>query len=346
MIELTPNTLIPLLANLMNVKPARAVMLVGAPGMAKTECVRQAAGVLGAELIVEHPLLREPVDYAGLPWVVNGAVHQLPMAFIRKVQEVAAGTKKLVIVFFDDSGQATAATQASMMQFVQERQFAGQEVPENVRFVLASNRRKDKAGVGGVLAPLTNRLTVLGVTVDPDSWCEWGLANGLPAVLTSYVRFKPDCLLDPENQANRDIEPFCSARALEACGRYMLAGIDNHAVLAGCIGEARATELTAFLKVWRELPDIDEVLANPTKAKVPGATRPDVLYALTGALAFHVDAKRMGALTTYLERVPIEFQVACIKDAQAQKPELRRIKALVDWLLKHKEMLGLGDDKD
>lgn len=347
MIELTPSTLIPLLGSLMRCDPPRAVTLVGAPGMAKTECVRQAAAAIGATLIVEHPLLREPVDYAGLPWVQAGKVEQLPMAFVRSVQETAAAQpKKLCVVFFDDVGQATAATQAALMQFVQERSFAGQEIPENVRFVLATNRRKDKAGVGGVLAPLTNRLTVLGVTVDPDSWAEWALAVGLPPVLVSYVRFKPDCLLDPDNQANRDIEPFCSARALEAVGRYMLAGIEDHAVIAGCIGGSRATEVSSFLKVWRELPNIDEVLANPAKAKVPKADRPDVLYALTGALAFHVDAKRMGALTTYLERIPIEFQVACVKDAQAQKSELRRTKALVDWLLRHKEMLGLGDEKE
>src|SRR4029077_1163391 len=142
---------------------------------------------------------------------------------------------------------------------------------------------------------------------------------------------KPDCLTDPDTQSNRDIEPFCSARALEACGRYLNAGIEQHAVLAGCIGESRATELSSFLRVWRELPDVDDVLKNPAKAKVPKQDRPDVLYALTGALAYHVDSPRMAALATYLERVPIEFAVACMKDAQAQKPELRRTKAFVDW---------------
>lgn len=347
MIELVPNQTIPLLTKLLRAEPPRAVVLVGAPGMAKTEVVRQAAAQIGATLITEHPLLREPIDYAGLPWVVEGRVRQLPMAFVSQVQtEALDHPEKLVVVFFDDVGQATAATQAALMQFVQARQFAGQKIPSNVRFVLATNRRKDKAGVGGVLAPLTNRLTVLGQTIDPDSWAEWALRAGLPPVLVAYVRFKADCLTDPEKDANRDIEPFCSARSLEACGRYMMGGIEEHAVFAGCIGEGRATELTGFLKVWRDLPDVDEVLAKPSTAKVPAANRPDVMYALIGALACHVDGKRMGALTTYLERMPIEYQTACIKDAQAQKPELRKTKALIDWLLKHQDMLGVGSEKE
>lgn len=347
MTELTPKQLVPLLVRLWQTGK-RAVALVGAPGMAKTECIRQAASQLGAILFVEHPLLREPIDYAGLPWVVDGEARQLPMAFIQSVQQAAAANPdKHIIVFFDDVGQAATATQAAMMQFVQERAFAGQQVPENVRFVMATNRRKDKAGVGGILAPLTNRLTVLGVTVDPDSWAEWALGEGgLPPELPSYVRFKPDCLGDPEKHANRDIEPFCSARSLEAAGRYVAAGISDFPVLEGCLGAGRATELSAFLKVWRELPDIDKIFANPTSAEVPVKSRTDVMYALVGALAAHVTSKTMGALNLYLKRLPIEYQVACMKDAHSQKPELRKTKGFAEWMLANKKMLGLDDEKE
>ncbi len=346
MIELTPKQLIDELCALLPLTPPRAVALVGAPGMAKTESVRQAAAALGAVLLVEHPLLREPVDYAGLPWVVDGKVEQLPMAFLRRVQETAsADPERLVIVFFDDVGQAPSATQAALMQFVQERCFASQPVPDNVRFVLATNRRKDKAGVGGVLAPLTNRLRVFGVSLDADAWAEWAHKSGLPPELVAYVRFKPDCLSDPESQSNRDIEPFCSARTLEQAGRDMLAGITRHAVLAASIGESRATELGAFVKVWGELPDIDEVLANPKRAIVPKANRPDIAYAMIGALAHRVDAGRMANLCVYIDRLSPELAVACLKDAQAQKPELRKTKAFVDWLLAHKDILGLDDEK-
>lgn len=347
MIELTPSQLVPLVVDLLKVKPARAVALVGAPGCGKSAMAAEVAARLEAEFRVWHPLLKEPIDYGGLPWVVDGQVRQLPMGDLRELIEVAtANPSKLVVVLVDDAGQAAGATQAALMQLVHGGQFAGQKLPENVRFIIATNRRKDKAGVGGVLAPLTNRMTMFGVTVDPDSWAEWALRAGLPPVLVAYVRFKPDCLLDPETQSNKDMEPFCSARALEACGRYMMAGIEQHPVLAGCIGESRATELSSFLKVWHELPDIDEVLAKPDKAMVPKPNRPDIMYALIGALAAHVDAKRMVNLTTYLERIPIEFQVACIKDAQSQKPDLRKTKGLIDWLLRHKDMLGLGDEKE
>ena len=345
MLELTPNQLIPLMTDLL--KQPRAILLVGAPGMAKTETVRQAAKRLGAALLVEHPLLREPVDYAGLPWVhANGhgpEVLQLPMAFVRAVTDLAErDPQRPVVVFFDDVGQATAATQAALMQFVQERSFAGQQIPDNVRFVLATNRRKDKAGVGGILAPLTNRLTVLGVTVDPDSWAEWAHTAGLPAVLPAYVRFKPDCLRDPETLSNRDIEPFCSARALEALGRYLQAGISERAVVAGCVGDARATEISAFLKVWQELPDVDDILKRPTKADVPKRDRPDILYALIGSLATHATEKRMKPMADYVRRLPPEFRVAFLKDAVTQHADLARDGAFMGLLMEHKALMGVG----
>lgn len=339
MIELTPSQAIPLIARMFKAQPGRAIGMVGAPGMAKTAIAEQVAAQMGRRLLKAHPVVEDPTDVR-MPWVVDRQAEFLPMGLMKEITKPDCPP---TIVLIDDLGQATPVMQASYMQPVHGGELAGMKISPNVSWLIATNRRKDKAGVGGVLAPLTNRVTMIGIVVDADSWCSWWLKHGEAPVVAAYVRFKPDCLKDPEKMANRDIEPFCSARGLEAAGRYISAGIREHAAIAGCIGDGRATELVSFLKIWEELPDIDDVLAKPDKAAVPGPKRPDVLYALIGALAYHVDAKRMGALCTYLERIPPEFQVACIKDAQSQKPELRKTKALIDWLLRHKDMLGLAN---
>lgn len=50
--------------------PAKLPVLIkGAPGIGKTDIVSQACKDAGAELIVSHPVVDEPIDYKGLPFV-------------------------------------------------------------------------------------------------------------------------------------------------------------------------------------------------------------------------------------------------------------------------------------
>jgi hypothetical protein len=219
-------------------------------------------------------------------------------------------------------------------------------LPSNVRWTMATNRRKDKSGVGGVLAAFSNRVHVYGVMLPVDDWAEWAHGQKLPPELISYVRFKPDCLADPEKHSNADIEPFCSARTLEMAGQDMQAGITRYATLAATIGASRATELGAFIAVWRELPDVGEILARPEKAIVPKKDRPDIMYALVGSLAYHVTAKTVGNLTKYVVRLPKEFEIACMKDARAQKPDLRNAKAFREWLAANVDVLVPGTEDE
>ena len=57
---MTPTQLSQLLARTI---PARMPVLIkGAPGVAKTDIVRQACEAAGVELIVSHPVVDEPID--------------------------------------------------------------------------------------------------------------------------------------------------------------------------------------------------------------------------------------------------------------------------------------------
>jgi hypothetical protein len=43
----------------------------------------------------------------------------------------------------------------------------------------------------------------------------------------------------------------------------------EHEVIAGAVGAGAATEFSAFLRMFRELPNIDATLLNPTQEPVP-----------------------------------------------------------------------------
>jgi len=74
--------------------------------------------------------------------------------------------------------------------------------------------------------------------------------------------------------------------------------------------------LVAFLRLFRDLPSIDEILLNPDKAPLPAEPSAQIAIAtaLGRILTDHSIAKGM----QYLDRMPTEMRVLAIRDAAAQ----------------------------
>ena len=109
------------------------VMLVGAPGVGKSDLVGQAADAAGAALIVSHPVVSDPTDYKGLPYATNGRADFLPFAELRAAVEAVEDT----VFFLDDLGQAPPAVQAAAVQLLLARRVNGHRVADCVTFLAA-----------------------------------------------------------------------------------------------------------------------------------------------------------------------------------------------------------------
>ncbi|MFP3700463.1 ATP-binding protein, partial [Burkholderia sp. SIMBA_013] len=94
------------------------------------------------------------------------------------------------IWFLDDLGQAAPSVQAAKMQLLLARRIGEHKLPDNVTFLAATNRRKDNAGVSGILDPLMDRFaTHVELVADIHEWTSWALAHGVPAELVAFLRF-------------------------------------------------------------------------------------------------------------------------------------------------------------
>ena len=51
------------------------ILIVGAPGIGKTEIINQACDEAGMQMIVSHPVVSDPTDYKGLPSVCLACHH-------------------------------------------------------------------------------------------------------------------------------------------------------------------------------------------------------------------------------------------------------------------------------
>jgi len=309
--------------------PARLpVLIVGQPGIAKTSIVRQVAAELGADLILSTPSTEDPTEPKGFPWA-NGKDDQAHFKPFGNLAKALAATK-LTIWFLDDFGQAPPSTQSGYMPLLQGRTAEGEKLPECVVFVAATNRRTDRAGVGGLLEPVKSRFaTIVELVPDLDEWCQWALQQPhIPPELIAYHRFKGGEALC-EFTPSADLVNCPLPRTWENAGRVLALNLPQAveaAVLAGTVGEGRATEFLGFRTMFQQLPSIDGILLNPDQAPIPENL--GALYATVTGLAAKTNESNFGRVAKYVERLVQaargDFGALCVKDAARRAPKIQQ----------------------
>jgi len=305
------------------------VLITGAPGIGKSDIVDQAAKAAGSDLILSHPAVSDPTDVKGLPWMVGDAATFIPFG---ELSQAIAATRSTVW-FLDDLGQASPAVQASYMQLLLARRVNGHVLPDCVTFVAATNRRTDRAGVSGILEPVKSRFaSIVELVPDLNEWCTWAIDKDLPAELIAFLRFQPDLLC--KFQASADLTNSPIPRTWSHVARIL--GLDLPAnvqtvAIAGAVGEGAAIELTAFLRLYAELPSIDQILIDPDAVTIP--TRPATLYAIAGALAHRATDQNFDRIGRFCQRMVDanhgEFAVLTVRDALQRHATIANTRAYI-----------------
>ena len=202
------------------------VLITGSPGIGKTDIVKQSARATEARLLVSHPVVSDPTDYKGLPFVIETESGKradfLPFGDLAQI----CSTQEKTVFFFDDLGQAPASVQAAVMQLLLARRINGHRVSEQVTFVAATNRREDKAGVQGILEPVKSRFfSIVELETDIEDWVKWAIESNMPAELIAFVRFRPDLLND--FKPTREMKNSPCPRTLAFIGKAINAGLPS-----------------------------------------------------------------------------------------------------------------------
>lgn len=306
-IQLKPSQLKRLLGP--RIKGKKPVMIAGAPAIGKSEMVVQSAAEAGAACIILHPVVDEPTDYKGMPWIrvtdESCKAEFIPFNNLEKIMQAT----KLTCVFLDDLGQAEPSVQAALMQLVLAREVNGKRVSDEVTFVAATNRRTDRAGVQGILEPLKSRFLLVQLRPDLPDWLKWANTpreeggGGINPYVCMYLGFRPEAFYEHKPTGDMINSPSprtwtMLARDLDDCG------VDKDAqvsVFGGYVGKGVAQEFTAFLRLCDDIVQPDAILANPDAAGIP--TEPSVLYATAAALANRVEKNSVGRFVKYVEKL-------------------------------------------
>lgn len=311
------------------IEARKPVLVTGAPGIGKSDIVAQAAHDAGADLILSHPAVSDPTDSKGLPWVVDGHATFLPFGELRQ----ALTAEKPTVWFLDDLGQASPAVQASFMQLLLARRCNGHALSDHVTFVAATNRRTDRAAVSGILEPVKSRFaSIVELTVDVDDWCRWAIDANVPPEIIAFLRFRPQLLCSFQATADLTNSPVPRTWSHVAdILRMNLPAAIQHEAIVGAIGEGAATEFSAFLRMYRELPNIDQILIDPDSVAIPA--QPATLYAVASAVAYRTTEQNFGRVAQFIERLQRdghgEFGVLLLHDAMQRTPAVTQTQAFV-----------------
>lgn len=319
-------------------KNKRNILLKSAPGIGKTECVEAIVKEIGYDLMICHPVIEDPTDAKGLPATFNNdgetTAEFIPYGNLRRMMNA---TKPLV-VFIDDLGQSVVTVQAAYMQIIQQREINGKKISDYVRFIAATNSRKDNAGVAGLITPLLSRFAgIFEIVVDADSWINWAVSHDMPAELVAYIKAKPAML--STFQASKEIENFACPRTISNLGHWINDGIDELEVWEGAVGKPFAIEFFAFYKMFKAIGNLpDQILIDPIKTSINH--KPDILYFIMIALSNRSkDAKKFEVVMQYIERLEVEYQAFFMQMVTTKLPRLRETETYNVWAVKNQSFI-------
>jgi MoxR-like ATPase len=304
--------------------------LWGGPGIGKSAVIRQLAAALSMPLRDVRALLLDPVDLRGLPFLGNDG--RSKWATPEFLPQDGSG-----ILFLDELNAAPAMVQASCYQLVLDRKLGEYTLPVGWAIIAAGNRDSDRAVTTRMPTPLRNRFVHLEFEVDMQEWSEWAIQAGVRPEVIAFLRFRSELL----NAFDRDANAFPSPRSWEFVSRILESQPEpsiEHELFAGAVGSGAATEFSAFLRMFRELPNIDAILVNPHQEPVPENAAAQ--YAVASALAHRASDTNLDRICVYLDRMPTEFCVLCVRDASLREPGIRHTAAYTKWAIQNHHVLA------
>lgn len=305
--------------------------LWGKPGVGKSQLIKQIAKLRGWGLIDFRASTRDPVALMGIPDVTGETSRwKVPDEFPQVERDGAEG-----IFLLDELNAAAPSMQAACFGLVLDRKVGDYTMPPGWRIVAAGNRQTDGAAAQRMPTALANRFAHIDVDPDVNSLVEYFNAIEVDPIIVAYLRWRPEQV---HAMGSRDARAFPTPRSWEQVAKIIDVPSTLRLQLAtSMIGEGAAGELESFIRLYRSLPSIESVFANPTGTKVPD--EPSALYAMATALARRVDAATIDAAMTYTQRMPRDFDIIFAIDATRRDPKLSHTSAFTAWALRNRDVV-------
>jgi len=278
------------------------VFIHGSPGIGKSYIVNDIAKQNDLEIIDVRLSQLDAVDLRGIPTISNEQTKWMPPVFLPTNQDSRG------ILFLDELNSAPLSVQAAIYQLVLDRKIGEYTMPKGWRIICAGNKIDDKGIVFKLPSPLINRMVHIVLEAKFDDFKIWSIKNDIHPFIIGFLGFRPD-LLSTEVPATSETNPaFCTPRAWDMLSNILQSNEEIskiHPIIYGTVGYGAGIEFISFVKVYKELPDIDAIL-NGESDIVP--EEPSALYALCAAIIEKYKSSQEAVhLFEYSKKTSLEF---------------------------------------
>ncbi len=321
-----------------------SVMLWGAPGVGKSQGVRQLAErittLTGKRTVVTDVrlLLFNPIDLRGIP--TANAEKTLAVWLKPKIFDMDPSSDVVNLLFLDELSAAPQSVQAAAYQLTLDRVVGEHHLPENCIVLAAGNRVTDRSVAFKMPKALANRLLHIEVEADVDAWRAWAVRKQIHPKVTGFLSFRPNHFMtfDPSSE---DLA-FATPRAWEMVSNFLTTVNEDaeaiYPLLTGLVGAGTAVEFCSWCRIWQKLPNVADIFEGKYP---PIPTQTDVLYALVAAMTDYASRHRADVACVaksipFADRLPPDFSVVLLQNylalEEGYKDKLMRIRSFTDWL--------------
>lgn len=304
------------------------VMIWGDPGVGKSQTVAQVAKAMKRQFIDLRLPLLDAVDLRGIPTILNGKTVWNTPSFLPRTGKG--------ILFLDELVQAAPIVQSAASSLILDRRIGEYVLPDDWDVIAAGNRENNRAATQRMPSHIANRFTHLQYDVHLEDWVTWALQHNIYPAVIAFPQFRPELLhkFDPAVKANP------TPRTYEFLSNILKAGLPDECFMEtvqGTIGEGAAVEFTGFFRVFRSLPDYEDICKHPDSAQVPDNAA--ALYAVSSMLVNRAEVKHAKPVFTYVDRLPKDFQVLIYRDITKKNPDISESAGYINWTVKNQAIL-------
>lgn len=295
-----------------------SVLLLGNPGVGKTDLVETVTRTKHyGFLCFEGPSL-DPTDARGVLIPDNGKSFFTRSALLPDPE--AHGDKGVLLI--DEISSALPSVQVALHPLFhpKERRLGTDKLPDGWIPMATGNYSTDGAGAHALLTAFADRCCIINVVEDLKVWKEdYAIPKGIHPITIGFLNFRPD-LFSTFKKRNKGEhgKAFATPRAhtyasavLYYADKVEMGETTILAALAGYLGDGVASEIMAFRKTYKELPDVMDIYGG--KDIIP--KDPSVLFALCSAMVarlanFKAGKNKKGmTLTKAIDRL-LEFSLS------------------------------------